>query len=96
MGLVENEEKKLSGINVESLIKWIGVLALLGGWIFTLGKKDNNADIVVQQLSEQRTLIQSLSDKVGLLSDRLARVEALQDSSRRDRNQDQYYQSHKN
>jgi len=91
--LVPNEQNKTTTVGVPSdlLFKLLPYIILAAGYVFNFGRKDNNVDVVVQQLSEQRALITNVADKVSVLSDRISKVEGSQDSLRRDLDQERNY-----
>jgi hypothetical protein len=79
------------GIPSDLLFKLLPYIILAAGYAFNFGRKDNNVDVVVQQLSEQRALITNIGDKVTTLSERISKVEGSQDSIRRDLDQERAY-----
>ena len=79
--------------SAEMLFKVLPYILLVAGYLVGWGKRDNNVDVVVQQLGEQRTAIAGLADRVQTLSDRISKIEGSQDSLRRDVDQEHVYQS---
>lgn len=89
----EDQQNKTTTVGLPSdlLFKLLPYILLAAGYVFSFGRKDNNVDVIVQQLSEQRALITNLGDKVSTLSDRISKVEGSQDSLRRDLDQERSY-----
>ena len=92
----ESNDKRSSGLSSDLLFKLLPYIILVAGYLVGWGKRDNNLDIVVQQLAEQRTMITSVSDHLSQLSDRVSKIEGSQESLRRDLDQERTYRDQYN
>lgn len=82
------DSKPIGGISSDLFFKLLPYIILAVTYAVSFGRKDNNVDIVVQQLAEQRAQVSNMNDKLSTISDRLSRLEGSQESLRRDLDQE--------
>lgn len=87
----ENEDRPGSGISLAVIREWIPTIAIILGLVYTFSKRDEKTDFLITQNGELQSMVRGLTEDLRKVSERLARVEAVQESNRRSLDQDQSY-----
>jgi hypothetical protein len=96
MGAEESSDKKSAGVSSDFLFKLLPYGLIVASYLVGQGRRDSSLEGVEKQLALQQAAIVSLSDRVGTLTEKIARIEGSQESLRREvRDSDQDRPAHK-
>lgn len=88
------DEQNKPGVGIlDAISKLWPIAVVIAGLILASGKRDEKTDLVIQQNGELQRMVSGLTDDIRKLSERVARLEALQDSAQRDADQQRSYRN---
>lgn len=90
----DKEEKKSSSLSFD-VNKWLPYIIIFGGWLINWGKDSSNIESLRNQVAADHAVMQTMSDRLSSMSDRLIRVETNVEAMKKDQDQERSYKNAK-
>jgi hypothetical protein len=75
--LDDHDEKRKRSVVSFDISKWLPYVLIVGGWLIAYGRDSSGTENLKKQVEEDHASTKSLIEKVGTVSEHLARVEGL-------------------